>query len=152
LAAMLAMVLAAAAPALAQQIGGDQGPVAGDDAVQAGDNVQYSAVCQNIIGSFDVTADQSATATASASGGANAAATAEIDQSQNISGTQTNRSLNGVWWWGGGSSLEPIHFSGRGPVSGDPTPEFMARSPFSWVWAYNRSHQLRLPLLCRPGH
>ena len=62
LAAMLAMVLAAAAPALGQQIGGDQGPVAGDDAVQAGDNVQYAAVCQNIIGSFQASAAQGATA------------------------------------------------------------------------------------------
>src|SRR3712207_4388538 len=50
--AMLAMVLAAVAPALGQQIGGDQGPVGGDDAVQAGDNVQYAAVCQNILADF----------------------------------------------------------------------------------------------------
>jgi Tfp pilus assembly protein FimT len=102
LAAVLAMMLVSAAPAFAQQIGGDQGPVAGDDAVQAGDNVQYAAVSQNIIGTVDVTADQSATATASATGGDNAAATAEIDQSQDISVTQTNRSMNnvwGAWWW-----------------------------------------------------
>jgi hypothetical protein len=100
LAAMLALMLVAAAPAFAQQIGEDQGPVGDDDAVQAGDNIRYAAVSQNIIGSFDVTADQSATATASATGGDNAAATAEVDQSQNISVAQTNRSLNGVWWWG----------------------------------------------------
>ncbi len=99
LGAMLAMMLVGASPAFAQQIGGDQGPVAGDDAVQAGDNVQYAAVSQNIIGSFDVTANQSATAFAFAEGGDNAVATAEIDQSQDISVTQTNRSLNGVWWW-----------------------------------------------------
>jgi hypothetical protein len=99
LAAMLAMMLVSAAPAFAFQIGGDQGPVAGDDAVQAGDNTQYAAVSQNIIGSVDATASQSATAFAIAVGGDNAAATVEIDQSQDISVTQTNRSLNGVWWW-----------------------------------------------------
>jgi hypothetical protein len=129
--------------------------------VQVGDNAQYAAVSQNIIGSFDVTADHSATATASATGGVNSTATAEIYQSQNISITQTNRSLNGVWWWGGGSSLERASLLGSGSrlrlgtplsvkaseqkflllscaytinVSGDPTPEFTARSPFSWVW------------------
>jgi hypothetical protein len=100
LGAMLAMMLVSASPAFASwQIGGDQGPVAGDDAVQAGDNTQYAAVSQNIIGSVDVTANQSATAVAVAEGGDNAAATAEIEQTQDISVTQTNRSLNGVWWW-----------------------------------------------------
>jgi hypothetical protein len=100
LGAMLAMMLVSAAPAFAQQIGGDQGPAAGDDAVQAGNNVQYAAGSQNIIGTVDVTANQDATATATATGGDNAASTAEIDQSQDISVTQTNRSFNGVWWWG----------------------------------------------------
>ncbi len=99
LAAMLAMMLLSAAPAFAFQIGGDQGPVAGGDAVQAGDNVQFAAVSQNILGSFDVTASQSAAATAVAVGGDSAAATAEVDQWQNVSVTQTNRSLNVVWWW-----------------------------------------------------
>ena len=99
LAAVLAMMLVSAAPAFAQQIGGDQGPVAGDDAVQAGDNVQYAAVSQNIIGTVDVTANQDATAFSLAVGGDNAAATAEINQSQDISVTQTNRTLNNVWWW-----------------------------------------------------
>ena len=96
---MLAMMLVSAAPAFAFQIGGDQGPVGGDDAVQAGDNVQFAAVSQNIIGTVDVTANQSATATATATGGDNAAAVAEIEQTQDISVTQTNRTLNGVWWW-----------------------------------------------------
>jgi hypothetical protein len=68
--------------------------------VQAGDNTQFAAVSQNIIGSVEVTADQSATATASATGGDNAAAVAEIEQVQDIAVTQTNRSPNGVWWWG----------------------------------------------------
>jgi hypothetical protein len=94
LAAMLAMMLVAAAPAFAQQIGGDQGPVAGDDAVQAGDNVQYAAVCQNIIGSFQASADQGATAGAFASAGENAAAVSEIAQEQNVSVSQVNECLN----------------------------------------------------------
>jgi hypothetical protein len=94
LAAMLAMVLAAAAPALAQQIGGDQGPVAGDDAVQAGDNVQYSAVCQNIIGSFDSEQGQFGASDADASAGDNAAAVSEVAQEQGVSVSQVNECLN----------------------------------------------------------
>jgi hypothetical protein len=98
---VVAMMLVSAAPAFAQQIGGDQGPVAGDDAAQVGNNVQYAAGSQNIIGTADVTANQVATATATATGGDNAAATAEIEQTQDISVTQTNRSFNGAWWWWG---------------------------------------------------
>jgi hypothetical protein len=50
LAAMLAMVLAAVAPAFGQ---GDVGDVnEGDDQFNVGDETVYSAVCQNIIGSF----------------------------------------------------------------------------------------------------
>src|SRR3712207_3044 len=93
LAAMLAMVLAAAAPALAQ-IGGGQGPVAGDDAVQAGDNVQYSAVCQNIIGSFEADAGQFGESDANAFADENAAAVSEVAQSQNVSVSQVNECLN----------------------------------------------------------
>jgi hypothetical protein len=94
LAAMLAMVLAAAAPALGQQIGGDQGPVGGEDAVQAGDNVQFAAVCQNILGAFETSAGQGATAGAFAAGGENAAAVSEIAQNQNVSVSQVNKCLN----------------------------------------------------------
>src|SRR5918994_1268971 len=48
LAAMVAMVLAAAAPALAQAVAAD-----------GGDDVQYNAVCQNILGSVgDITNTQ----------------------------------------------------------------------------------------------
>src|SRR3712207_4628950 len=94
LAAMLAMVLAAAAPALGQQIGGDQGPVGGDDAVQAGDNVQYAAVCQSIIGDFQASAGQGASVGAFAEGGENAAAVAEIAQENNVSVSQVNECLN----------------------------------------------------------
>ncbi len=99
LAAMLAMVLAAAAPALAQ---GDTGDVnLGDDQFNVGDETVFSAGSQNIIGTFDASASQSATATASATGGDDAVAVATVDQSQEVSVTQTNRSFNNVWfpWW-----------------------------------------------------
>jgi hypothetical protein len=94
LAAMVAMVLAAAAPALAQQIGGDQGPVGGEDAVQAGDNVQYAAVCQNIIGAFDASAAQAGFSDAAAFAEENAAAVSEVAQDQNVSVSQVNECLN----------------------------------------------------------
>jgi hypothetical protein len=94
LAAMLAMVLAAAAPALAQQIGGNQGPVAGDDAVQAGDNVQYAAVCQNIIAALDQYAGQTGFSDANAFAEENAAAVSEVAQSQDVSVSQVNECLN----------------------------------------------------------
>jgi hypothetical protein len=94
LAAMLAMVVAAAAPALAQQIGGDQGPVGGDDAVQAGDNVQYAAVCQNIIGALEAQTGQDAASFSAAFADENAAAVSEVAQDQNVSVSQVNECLN----------------------------------------------------------
>jgi LPXTG-motif cell wall-anchored protein len=97
LAAMLAMVLAAAAPALGQQIGGDQGPVAGNDAVQAGDNVQYAAVCQDILGALDAAANQYGFADVNAFADENAAALSEIAQEQNVSVSQVNECLN-TWF------------------------------------------------------
>jgi len=112
LAAMLAMVLAAAAPALGQQIGGDQGPVGGEDAVQAGDNVQYAAVCQNIIGAFEASADQFATAPATAVGDENAAAVTEIAQNQNVSVEQVNECLNA--WFASASATVSVAAGGGG--------------------------------------
>ena len=95
LAAMLAMVLAAAAPALAQ---GDVGDVnQGDDQFNVGDETVYTAVCQNIIGSFQASAGQGAAAVAGASAGDNAAAVAEIAQAQDVSVAQANECLN-AWW------------------------------------------------------
>ena len=94
LAAMVAMVLAAAAPALAQQIGGDQGPVGGEDAVQAGDNVQYAAVCQNIIGALEAQTGQDAASFSAAFAEENAAVLSEVAQSQNVSVSQVNECLN----------------------------------------------------------
>ncbi len=99
LAAMLAMVLAAAAPALGQ---GDIGDVnEGDDQFNVGDETVFSAGSQNIVGTFDATASQRATAVADANAGDDAVAVAEIDQWQEVSVTQTNRSFNNVWfpWW-----------------------------------------------------
>jgi hypothetical protein len=92
LAAMLAMVLAAAAPALGQ---GDVGDVnQGDDQFNVGDETVYTAVCQNIIGSFQATAGQDAVAVGAATAGENAVAAAEIAQEQNVSVSQVNECLN----------------------------------------------------------
>jgi hypothetical protein len=89
---MLAMVLAAAAPALGQ---GDVGDVnLGDDQFNVGDETVYTAVCQNIIGSFQADAGQGAVAVADATAGDNAVAAAEIAQEQNVSVSQVNECLN----------------------------------------------------------
>jgi hypothetical protein len=82
LAAMLAMVLAAAAPVLAQDVN-----------VETGDDVQYNAVCQNIIGAFgDITGVQAASADATAVD--DSEAVAEVAQEQNVSVAQVNECLN----------------------------------------------------------
>jgi len=82
LAAMLAMVLAAAAPALAQAV-----------AIDEGDDVEYNAVCQNIIGGFgDITQAQYGTADAIAVD--DSAAAAEVAQEQGVSISQVNECLN----------------------------------------------------------
>ncbi|HEV3477153.1 MAG TPA: LPXTG cell wall anchor domain-containing protein [Rubrobacteraceae bacterium] len=104
LAAMLAMVLAAAAPALAQ---GDIGDVnQGDDQFNVGDETVYSAVCQNIIGSFQASAGQDAAAVADATAGDNAAAVAEIAQAQDVSVAQANECLN-AWFASASPSTSP---------------------------------------------
>src|SRR5215218_10213097 len=82
LAAMLAMVLAAAAPALAQAV-----------AIDEGDDVEYNAVCQNIIGGFgDITQAQYGDADAVAVD--DSAAAAEVAQEQGVSTSQVNECLN----------------------------------------------------------
>src|SRR5215218_7646677 len=82
LAAMLAMVLAAAAPALAQAV-----------AIDEGDDVEYNAVCQNIIGGFgDITQAQFGDADAVAVD--DSAAAAEVAQEQGVSIEQVNECLN----------------------------------------------------------
>ena len=78
LAAMLAMALAAAAPALAQSNATEQGAIGNN-------NVQYNAtaICSNIIGAFgDVAQLQSGNADAVASN--NSAAIAEVAQEQGV--------------------------------------------------------------------
>ena len=93
LAAMVAMVLAAAAPALAQSV--DTGDAAGDDQVNQGDETVYNAVCQNIIGSFEATTGQyGGDVDIDAVGGDDAAVVAEIAQEQNVSVEQVNDCLN----------------------------------------------------------
>src|SRR4028118_68867 len=90
LAAMLAMVLAAAVPALAQdtEIDGDENVVTNE-----GDDTQYNAVCQNIIGSIgDISQEQSGNADAVATDDSNAVA--EVAQEQGVSIAQVNQCLN----------------------------------------------------------
>ncbi len=90
LAAMLAMVLAAAMPALAQNT-----DVVGDENVvtNEGDNVEFDAVCQNIIGSIgDIEQTQEGEADAVAVDDSNAVA--EVDQEQHVSIHQANYCLN----------------------------------------------------------
>jgi hypothetical protein len=82
LAAMVAMVLAAAAPALAQAVAAD-----------GGDDVQYNAVCQNILGNVgDITNTQGGAAKAVANN--DSAAAAEVAQKQGVSIQQVNQCLN----------------------------------------------------------
>ena len=90
LAAMLAMVLAAAAPVFAQET-----DVVGDENVvtNEGDDTQYNAVCQNIIGSIgDISQTQYGNSNAVATDDSNAVA--EVAQEQDVSIAQVNRCLN----------------------------------------------------------
>jgi len=84
LAAMLAMVLAAAAPAFAQTL-----------AVDEGDDTEYNAVCQNIIGAMgDINQGQGGDADAVAT--EDSAAAAEVAQEQGVTIEQVNECLNQV--------------------------------------------------------
>ncbi len=92
LAAMLAMVLAAAMPALAQDT-----DVVGDENVvtNEGDDTQYNAVCQNIIGSIgDINQTQYGNSNAVAVDDSNAVA--EVAQEQGVTVAQVNECLNEV--------------------------------------------------------
>src|SRR5918997_4753846 len=111
-AAMLAMVLAAAAPALAQ---GDVGDVnQGDDQFNVGDETVYSAVCQNIIGAFQASAGQDAAAVADATAGDNAAAVAEIAQAQDVSVSQANECLNAFFASTSATTAAHVQYGGGG--------------------------------------
>ena len=90
LVAMLAMVLAAAMPALAQET-----DVVGDENVvtNEGDDTQYNAVCQNIIGSIgDINQTQYGNSNAVATDDSNAVA--EVAQEQDVTIAQVNQCLN----------------------------------------------------------
>jgi hypothetical protein len=88
---VLAMMLAMAAPAFAQTI-----------AIDEGDDVEFNAGAQNIIGSVgDISNTQTGTATAVAVD--DSAAAAEVAQAQDVSISQSNEFGNGFfvwgWWW-----------------------------------------------------
>ncbi len=92
LAAMLAMVLAAAAPVFAQAT-----------AIDEGDDVEYNAVCQNILGQIntgdnDADADADTDASVDAGNDSNVAldndAIAEIAQDSGVSVEQANECFN----------------------------------------------------------
>ena len=97
LAVMMATMLTVAAPAFAQVN------------VTTGDNTEYNAVGQNLIGTVgDISATQSGSATATATNGS--VAVAGVDQSQDVSLEQSNVVLNDfngngfvdffdLFWW-----------------------------------------------------
>jgi hypothetical protein len=86
--AMLAMMLAMAAPAFAQAT-----------AIDEGDDVEFNAGAQNLIGSVgDITNTQTGTAVAAADN--DSAAAAEVAQTQEVSISQTNEFGNGLFFWG----------------------------------------------------
>ncbi len=107
LAAMLAMMLAAATPAFAQSV--DTGDVAGGDQINVGNETVYSAVSQNVIGTFGASVVQGgATIDASAVAGGDAVVVAGIDQSQNVSLVQSNVVANDEVF-GQGVALARVH-------------------------------------------
>jgi hypothetical protein len=88
LAMVAALMLVAASPAFAQAV-----------AINQGNDVEFNAVGQNIIGSVgDVTQTQVGTATAVAVD--DSAASASVSQTQHFSISQSNVVLNDfTWWW-----------------------------------------------------
>jgi hypothetical protein len=100
--AMLVFMLAVAAPAFAQDV-----------SVTTGNDTEFNAVCQNLVGSVgDVTATQTSVAAAgNLSDMDDSAAVGVVDQSQNVSFDQSSVCLNDfngdgflgffewLWWW-----------------------------------------------------
>ncbi len=87
LAMVVALMLVAASPAFAQAV-----------AINQGNDVEYNAVAQNIIGPVgDITQTQVGTATAVAVDGS--AASASVSQTQDVSISQSNVVGNGFFWW-----------------------------------------------------
>ena len=89
LVAMLALMLAAAAPAFAQDV-----------TVTTGDNTEFNAVAQNIAGEINAVGVNAANADADADAGDDAVAVAHVHQSQDIFVVQSNVVGNG-WGWHG---------------------------------------------------
>jgi hypothetical protein len=82
-----ALMLVAASPAFAQAV-----------AIDEGDDVEFNAVAQNLIGPVgDITQTQVGTATAVADD--DSAASASVYQTQDVSISQSNVVGNGFWWW-----------------------------------------------------
>jgi hypothetical protein len=82
-----ALMLVAASPAFAQAV-----------AIDEGDDVEFNAVAQNLIGPVgDITQTQVGTATAVAVD--DSAASASVSQTQDVSISQSNVVGNGFWWW-----------------------------------------------------
>ena len=88
LVAMLALMLAAASPAFAQDV-----------TVTTGDSVEFNAVCQNIAGEINAVGVNAANANANADAGDDAVAVASVSQSQGIFVVQANSCLNNFFWW-----------------------------------------------------
>ena len=109
LAAMLAMVLAAAAPVLAQDVN-----------VETGDSVEYNAVCQNIAGEINAIAVNTANADASAEAGDDAVAIAEIAQDNDLTVAQVNECLN---------NFETVTATG----TATPTATVIAKKKVIWI-------------------
>jgi hypothetical protein len=87
LAMVTALMLVAASPAFAQAV-----------AIDEGDDVEFNAVAQNLIGPVgDITQTQVGTATAVAVD--DSAASASVSQTQDVSISQSNVVGNGFWWW-----------------------------------------------------
>lgn len=112
LAAMLAMVLAAAAPAFAQAVGGNV-----DIQYVDCSQVQAAAAAQGQYGDATADADASAGDFASA---ADADAVAEIAQELDITQAQVNACLGGIDndEGNGGTTLVPVTRGGGGSTSG----------------------------------
>ncbi len=88
--ALLVLTLSAA-PAFAQQ-----GDVAGDDQINIVADVQYQAVCQNVIGEINQTAVQDVDAGQGVVAGGDAAAVQEVAAELGVSIEVVNECLNGV--------------------------------------------------------
>ncbi len=118
LAAMLAMVLVAAAPAFAQS--------AVDDSVAIDDSVttEYNAVCQNVIGSI-TTGDAAQYGDATAAAADDSAAAAEVAAELDTSVDVVNECLNaeGVVVAGGGAAAASSSASAAAASAGGVLPD-----------------------------